>query len=298
MKRSQKVILGGLTLFSGLTIGITAKIISLGTSNYHELSLPIEAQVIETTSTPPLHFLPTETIASPVRTSSPTITPTPYQPVTITPTASSTATASPTASPSSTPTLEPTSTPSVPKKVLITGIYGFPQTFNLSCESRSAVDLARYFGTSISELEFLNGLPVSDNPEKGFVGDVTGLLGQIPPNPYGVHAIPVANRLSEFGLNAIPHKGMSYSELQDEVAAGRPIIIWGISGLQNGEPIEYTASDGERTIVAPFEHTFIVIGYSDSHVTVLDNEKVYRVPTKKFLHSWKVLGNMAVTIAP
>jgi uncharacterized protein YvpB len=182
--------------------------------------------------------------------------------------------------------------------VLITGIYGFPQNFNLSCESRSGEDIARFFGFNISELEFLKGLPVSDNPVKGFVGDVTGLLGQIPPNPYGVHAIPVAERLREYVLNAIPRKGMSFSELQAEIAAGRSVIIWAISWLQDGVAVEYTASDGEKTIVAPFEHTFIVIGYSDSHVTVLDNEKVYRAPTKRILRSWKVLGNMAVMIAP
>lgn len=298
MKRSQKVILGGLTLFSGLTVGITARIISPGVTNYQELIAPIQAQVIDITSTPPPHSTPTETSAPPKNTASPTITLTPYQPVTITPTASPTTTASPTSTASHTPTIEPTSTPSVPEKVLITGIFGFPQNFNLSCESRSAVDLARYFGFNISELEFLSGLPVSDNPEKGFVGDVTGLLGQIPPNPYGVHAIPVAERLREFGLNAIPQKGMSFSELQAEIAAGRPVIIWAISGLQNGVAVEYTASDGETTIVAPFEHTFIVIGYSDSHVTVLDNEKIYRAPINKFLRSWNVLGNMAVTIAP
>lgn len=298
MKRSQKFILGGLTLLSGLTVGLTARFISLGPSKYQEFTVPIQAQVIDIKSTPTPHSSPTDKIASPARTSSPTVTLTPYQPVTITPTATPTATASPTPSPSATPTLEPTPTPSVPEKVLITGIYGFPQNFNLSCESRSAVDLARYFGFNISELEFLKGLPVSDNPEKGFVGDVTGLLGQIPPNPYGVHAIPVAERLREYGLNAIPRKGMSFSELQAEIAAGRPVIIWAISWLQDGVAVEYTASDGEKTIVAPFEHTFIVIGYSDSHVTVLDNEKVYRAPTKRFLRSWKVLGNMAVMIAP
>ena len=54
------------------------------------------------------------------------------------------------------------------------------------------MDLAAYFGLGIDELEFFGRLPVSDNPEVGFVGDVNGRWGQIPPNAYGIHAEPVA----------------------------------------------------------------------------------------------------------
>jgi len=182
--------------------------------------------------------------------------------------------------------------------VFIEGIWGYPQTFNLSCESRSAADLAHFFGVEFTELEFLYSLPVSDNPDEGFVGDVRDYLGQLPPAGYGVHAKPVAVLLRSFGLPAHAHKGMTLEEVQEEIAAGRPVIIWAITDLGYSNPVEYTASDGDTTIVARFEHTFIVIGYGPGYVTVLDNERVYSVPTEQFLRSWNILGNMGITVAP
>ena len=57
-------------------------------------------------------------------------------------------------------------------------------------------------------------------------------------------------------------------------------------------------TDPDATIVAPFEHTFIVIGYGPGYITVLDNERIYSVSTEQFLASWGVLGNMAITVSP
>ena len=72
----------------------------------------------------------------------------------------------------------------------------------LSCEASAATDWAAYFGKKIDEYEFQNRLPQSDNPNKGFVGNVFGTWGQVPPAPYGVHADPVATLLQDYGLDA------------------------------------------------------------------------------------------------
>lgn len=235
--------------------------------------------VVETTPDPSL----TSTL-----TPSPTATPFQASPLTSTPTASLT----PSTTPSPTPTV--TNTPAPPPSSRITGIYGYAQSMPLSCESRSAVDWARYFGKSIGEHAFFNGLPKSDNPDRGFVGSVYGSWGQIPPAPYGVHAKPIAQRLREYGLNAKAERGMTLAELKAEIAAGRPVIVWVIGHVGRGTPIPYTASNGHETIVAKFEHTVIVIGYTKHKITVLDGSSVYQRYTKDFLKSWNVLGNLAV----
>lgn len=225
-------------------------------------------------------------------------TSTPFQPLPITPTPST----SP--RPSATPTLFPSPTPdpaeprAEAKEFFIAGIWGYRQTFNLSCESRSASDLARFFGVYFTELEFLYALPSSDNPDIGFVGDVNGGLGQLPPLGYGVHAAPVAALMQSFGLDATAHKGLTLKSIREEIAAGRPVMIWAIKDLGISTPVEYTAFDGDTTVVAPFEHTFIVIGYGPGYITVLDNERVYSVSTEQFIASWEVLGNMAITVSP
>lgn len=219
-----------------------------------------------------------------------TNTPFPPSPLTPTPTASPTPTHTPT------PTLTPTRIPptALPDKSSIKGIKGYSQSMPLSCESRSAVDWAAYFDKSINEYKFFNGLPVHDNPNKGFVGSVYGSWGQIPPAPYGVHSKPIAQRLREYGLKAQAVRGMTYQELKAEIAAGHPVIVWIVGHVGLGTPISYTASGGAVTTVARFEHTVIVIGYTENKVTVLDGSRVYSRYKKEFMKSWGVLENQAV----
>lgn len=217
----------------------------------------------------------------------PAPTRTPFRPLPITPTPS------PTPLPTATPLPTPSPTP-IPAQAYINNLYGYPQAYTLSCESRSASDWARYFGFSLSENEILFGLPASDNPEVGFVGNVNGWWGQIPPNPYGVHAAPVARLLRAHGVPAQERYGLGWEELQAEIAAGRPVMTWVIGQVGSGSSQVYQAQDGSTTVVARFEHTVIVIGYTQDSVTVLDNHLIYTRSLGQFLDSWGVLGNMAI----
>jgi uncharacterized protein YvpB len=166
--------------------------------------------------------------------------------------------------------------------------------FSLNCESRSAVDWAAYFEYKIDEIEFFNGLPTSDDPDAGFVGNVHEPWGQTPPNAYGVHAKPVAKLLRSYGLQAKAVHGMAFDELRAEISAGRPVIVWVVGRVGRGTPIAYTSASGSKTTVARFEHTVIVTGYTPTEVTVLDGYWVYTRQLPDFLDSWGVLGNMAV----
>ncbi|GIV66874.1 MAG: C39 family peptidase [Chloroflexota bacterium] len=218
-------------------------------------------------------------------------TPTPFQPL---PTHTSTPipTPSPTAQPIVEPNLQPS--PQLPPFARIEDIRGYPQTLNLSCESRSAADWAAYFGVSIEELDFLSQLPHSDDPNKGFVGDPNGPGGLIPPHPYGVHAAPVAALLRAYGLPAEDVMDVTIEELKAEIAAGRPVIVWVIFGTSPGYALSYTTQAGEVITVAPNEHTAILIGYDPNGVTLLDGAMIYWRSWDTFLQSFKVLGNMAV----
>lgn len=190
----------------------------------------------------------------------------------------------------------PTATvPALPSKKILSGVTGKAQELPLDCESRSAVDWARYFGVNIGELNFFNKLPKSDNPDRGFVGNVNGTWGQIPPDPYGVHAEPVAELLRTYGLPAYTHRPLRWEELKSEIAAGRPVMTWIIGSINNGMPVYYTPSDGLSTIVARYEHTVIVTGYSSSKVYYLNGATIYTRSIEQFLDSWSALGNMAIT---
>jgi uncharacterized protein YvpB/LysM repeat protein len=184
-----------------------------------------------------------------------------------------------------------------PDEAYITGVVGHAQVYSLSCEARSAADWAAYWGVNINETEFLNGLPRSDNPNEGFVGDPNDSWGYIPPSSYGVHADPIAELLRAYGLDAHADTGLSWEEVQTEVAAGRPVIVWVIGSIWAGTPREYETEDGENVRVANNEHTMILIGYDERVVHLIDalTGATITHTIDNFLTSWGVLDNMAVT---
>lgn len=200
--------------------------------------------------------------------------------------------------PSPTPVPSFTSIPSptpIPVSVYLKGVTSFRQSYPISCESRTAVDWADFFGVEIYESDFQFGLPLSDNPDKGFVGNVNDPWGQVPPYSYGVHAAPVATLLKEeYGLSAQAARNFSLENLKREIASGQPLIAWVIGNMVGGIPTEYTDQQGVKVIVAAYEHTVIITGYDEKYIRYINNGKFYQVPTETFLNSWGVLGNMVV----
>lgn len=186
----------------------------------------------------------------------------------------------------------------LPESAYISGVVGHAQSFELSCESRSAVDLAAFWGVTIPESEFLFNLPRSDNPNQGFVGNPNDPWGYTPPASYGVHAPPVAALLREYGLRTEAGRGLKWRDLRAEIAAGRPVIVWVIGQMWNGVARTYTDIEGNNVKVAPFEHSMILIGYDASRVHVVDaySGQTLSFPRNSFLNSWSVLGNLAVIV--
>ncbi len=200
------------------------------------------------------------------------------------------------------PTPPPTPV-SLPSNATVSGMTGQSQQLGLDCESRSAVDWAKHFGVTIDEIGFLNRLAVSDDPEAGFVGNPDGIWGQIPPHDYGVHADAVAALLRQYGLVASSFHSLRWDDLRAEIAAGNPAIVWIVGdyggNLVNGKPYFYTAaSTGHTSVVAPYEHTVILVGYTPTSVTVLNGARLVTLSLDQFLDSWSALDFMAVLARP
>ena len=195
----------------------------------------------------------------------------------------------PTAAPESEPALA-----ELPLTASVSGLYGSPQLYTLDCESQSAVDFARFYGVRIDELEFISRLPYSDDPEEGFVGAVNGPLGQLPPSDYGVHAKPIARLLREYDVKAKAVRGWDLDKVRNEIASGRPVIAWIVNLPFDIETQDYTASNGNTTRVARYEHTWIITGYNMNVFTVVDSEWTYNVKISTFQDRWSALGNQAI----
>lgn len=183
-----------------------------------------------------------------------------------------------------------------PASAMIDGFVGYPQSFNLDCETRSAVDLAAYFGVPIDAMTFLTSLPKSDDPNEGFVGNYWDERGGLPPRGYGVYEAPVANLLSAFGLPSIGVTNFSWDGIKAQVAAGKPVMTWVIGNTTSGVPQSYTPSNGRTTTVAKWQHTVVVVGYDETAgtVTLQDGGMRYTRSIQTFLDSWAILGNRAI----
>ena len=195
-------------------------------------------------------------------------------------------------------TLTPTPTPVPTPSTAWVSVEGHPQTYNMSCESRSAADLAGYWGISVHESSFLAAMGTSDNPHEGFVGDIHAPPGSLPPYGYGVYAEPVAATLRDYGLDARPTYDLGLDRLRAELTAGRPVLVWATYGMALYNPREWTSQDGRVSTVVPFMHTFLVIGFDEGGVFVIDalDATVQYFSFQAFLSAWDLFDQMTVLV--
>jgi len=189
-----------------------------------------------------------------------------------------------------------------PPSASIEGVIGHPQEHNLSCESRSAADLAAFFGVSFAEDDFFRRLPKSDNPNRGFLGDVDLPPGSMPPVGYGVYVGPIAATLRSFGLDAQAQQEWSLDGLKVELAAGRPVIVWATYDMQLPGVETWVSADGVTSVVVKWQHTFIAVGYDEAGgegglylVDAYDGVTKF-FSYEAFMPAWDQLGRMAVTV--
>jgi uncharacterized protein YvpB len=176
-------------------------------------------------------------------------------------------------------------------------LTGKPQRHALSCEARAACDLLAAHGMKVAEDEFLRRLPRSDDPEEGFVGDVDGPVGGLPPDSYGVHAPPVAATLRTFGLAAKAERGRDLAWLKAEAAAGRPVVVWIPAGCRRTQPVSKTSRRGTSFVAVPFEHAVLVIGERPGRVVWLDpaSGETHDATDATFDAAWALFDRAAVS---
>jgi uncharacterized protein YvpB len=189
---------------------------------------------------------------------------------------------------------QPPAPPILPDSAQVEGVTGIGQALPLDCESRSAVDWASFFGYGINEFNFFYGLPFTYDPDTGFVGDVYGQWGNVPPGPYGVHARPIAERLIQYGVEAHYYRRLSWDDVRAEIARNHPVIVWVPGAVRTSFPVYYTPTGGETTLVAPYEHTVMVVGYSPDRVWFQDGSHRYDRSLAEFLNAWSAMRFMAV----
>jgi hypothetical protein len=150
----------------------------------------------------------------------------------------------------------------------------------------------------VPEAEFHRGLPASDNPDLGFVGDVDGPAGRLPPEGYGVHAGPVARRLGELGLPARAERGRDADWLRARLREGKPVVLWVTADLACRPAALRTDRAGRAYRAVAWEHAVLAVGATRDGVRCLDpatgRERVISWPA--LLPAWAALDGMAVWV--
>ncbi|HEX2911419.1 MAG TPA: C39 family peptidase [Chloroflexia bacterium] len=192
--------------------------------------------------------------------------------------------------------LLPASAQGLPDSYRIWGVPLYTQQHNLSCEYASARMLTAYWGSPVSEWQFIQGIPVSANPHFGYRGNIDGSGGGT--RDYGIYNEPLANYLQRVGFNARAFYG-DVATLKAEIAAGHPVIAWVTIAMQWADPVRVYL-DGSPAKLVPGEHTVVVTGYDQGGVYVNGPAQGIRAwfDWSDFLRTWGYFDNMSLVIYP
>jgi LysM repeat protein len=171
------------------------------------------------------------------------------------------------------------------------------QAWPLSCEAKIASQLAMMYGLSFDEVGFMNRLPHSLNPRRGFVGSNNGrfywprdLIGSTANGPggYGVHVegwAPTFQALSGFQTPLLS-SGTSAAGAQIDAALrrGYPVAVWAILGFRahlaqnsvwigagpDGRAIDCGGPGPTCSYLASGEHAYLILGRNGESYLLYD----------------------------
>lgn len=178
--------------------------------------------------------------------------------------------------------------------ITLPGVFTYQQQRSLSCEYASLSIATTMLGKPVSEYEFDGLIPLSDNPHRGYRGDITGTWGNT--DDYGVYAEPLAEALAAVGFAGEVIYGQR-GDLQRALDLGRPTVVWlGMWG--DGGSFDAYAHDGMRFQLTTGMHVMVAYGYDETGVYLTDPGKAilrhYDWPT--FESMWSVMDGMALSV--
>ena len=184
--------------------------------------------------------------------------------------------------------------------VMLQTVSSGKQSLPLSCEAKIASQIAMMYGLGFDEATFMNRLPHSLNPRRGFVGSVDGrfywprdIVGgnALGPGGYGVHVegwVPTFEALSGFQVRLLSSSPVgAQSQIDAALRQGYPVAVWAILGFRvniarnsvwigpsaNGTAIDCGGPAPDCYYLASGEHAYLILGRQDSDYVVYDPGK-------------------------
>jgi uncharacterized protein YvpB len=168
------------------------------------------------------------------------------------------------------------------------------QRHNLSCESSAASMAAQFHGVALAEDEILAALPLDENPNLGFRGNVDGPTGGV--QDYGVYAGPILDVLLGKGLQARLVKA-GIEGIKQAIVRGNPVIAWITYNCWQSEPTT-TNIAGQTVTLVPYQHAVVVTGFDSNGFWANDpqdgKEDYYSLAD--FERAFGYFGEMAIEV--
>lgn len=134
----------------------------------------------------------------------------------------------------------------------------------LSCEAAALKMALRYRGVAVSEDDIMARIGFDPTPRQGhiwgdpdaaFVGDINGAQNS---SGYGVHWEPIA-KAAKTWRQANAFSNWSVEELAASLAAGNPVVIWGVQGRSSRD--DWQTPAGRLIKAWKGEHVRTVVGF-------------------------------------
>ena len=179
--------------------------------------------------------------------------------------------------------------------IVMIDVPNYVQSRNLSCEFAATHAATTAFGPGISEQTFIDTVPLTANPHKGYRGNIDGWWGNT--DDYGVYAAPLIPVLEANGYTGEAFYSEGDTEiLKAHLDAGHPVVVW--LGFW-GDTRERMNDDGEYSLFAGM-HVVTAVGYDELGVYVMDPAKgvTHHYDWDTFSAMWSIVDGMGLAVYP
>ena len=177
------------------------------------------------------------------------------------------------------------------------GAFLYQQQRSLSCEYASIQIATTMTGQEISEYEIGSLVPLSENPHRGYRGDIHGEWGNT--TDYGVYNEPLQTALDTLGIQSDAfYADGARRALTNAIDAGSPVVVW--LGMWGDTSYDAYSADGARYQLTRGMHVMVAYGYDDDGVYLTDpGTAVWRFYAwDEFMAMWNVMDGMGLSVQP
>lgn len=187
---------------------------------------------------------------------------------------------------------------STPKRAILPNAYLYQQQRPLSCEYAATSIASQMGGWNISEYDFDEVVPLTENPHYGYRGNIWGEWGNT--TDYGLYPEPLHRALTSWGVpNQVIYAHGDADVLRHELNQGRAVVVWlAMRGPINS--FDVVGNDGVSYQLTQYMHVMTAYGFDESGVYLTDpGTAVWRhYDWQSFMEMWNVMDGMALSVYP